>query len=273
MLRSKSFACSCSRAEYVRDSSHTRRHSRRKQVPLVWRDHLDQKPFGAARSACGGLRKAFVAAAAAEAEDTHVDFLSGERESAVSSPLFPETVKVTFQMPHSVPFGQEVVIAGDAQVLGSWSLSKAKKLLWNEGDLWTVTVDLPANSSIQYKYAIMRHGNEDVEWMPGTNFTIRADPSQAMQGGGLVQKDVWGEANKCKTSGLNGIAHGHGNGNGNGQATMSAAGVTEGDEGFGLAENYTKMTVKDIKVLLKARGLPVSGRKAELIQRLVSFDA
>lgn len=206
-----------------------------------------------------------VAAAAAEAEDTHLeenqvpsfveDLSESESESASAA---AETVKVTFQLPHSVPFGQEVVIAGDAQVLGSWSLAKAKKLAWNEGDLWTVTVDLPADSSIQYKYAITRHGNEDVEWMPGANFSIQADPSAASEGRTQVANDVWGRKNECKTVLLM-----------NGQQHPTTLSEVEG-EGF---SDITKMTVKDIKVMLKARGLPVSGKKADLIERLVNFDA
>ena len=49
------------------------------------------------------------------------------------------------------------------QVLGSWSLSKAKKLSWNEGDLWMTEVDLPSGADIQYKYAITSHNHEDAQ--------------------------------------------------------------------------------------------------------------
>merc|ERR1711977_82664 len=249
MLRTKSVACSCSRAEFAKDTS-GRRHSRpltagvwsttRKQV-AVWRD-LDS--FGA-RAACSSsattrrLRMTCVAAAAAEAEDTHLeenqvpsfvaDLSESESESASAA---AETVKVTFQLPHSVPFGQEVVIAGDAQVLGSWSLAKAKKLAWNEGDLWTVTVDLPADSSIQYKYAITRHGNEDVEWMPGANFSIQADPSAASEGRTQVANDVWGRKNECKTVLL-----------ANGQQLPTPT-LAEVGQGEGLSGDISKMTVK-----------------------------
>jgi hypothetical protein len=126
-----------------------------------------------------------VAAAAAEAEDTHLeenqvpsfvaDLSESESESASAA---AETVKVTFQLPHSVPFGQEVVIAGDAQVLGSWSLAKAKKLAWNEGDLWTVTVDLPAilpfSTSMRSRGTAMRTWNG----CPGPTFPSRRIPPQ-----------------------------------------------------------------------------------------------
>ncbi len=35
-----------------------------------------------------------------------------------------------------------------------------------------------------------------------------------------------------------------------------------------MAEDYDKMTVAELKELLKAAGKPVSGKKAELIERL-----
>ena len=35
-----------------------------------------------------------------------------------------------------------------------------------------------------------------------------------------------------------------------------------------MAEDYTSMTVAELKVLLKEQGLPVSGKKSELIERL-----
>ena len=88
---------------------------------------------------------------AAAVEDTHLDFFHEDPENNVNGSQ-NQTVRVTFKMPHSVPFGQELLIVGDAEVLGSWSLSKAQKLVWNEGDMWTVTVDLPADQSFQYKY-------------------------------------------------------------------------------------------------------------------------
>ncbi len=59
---------------------------------------------------------------------------------------------MTFQLPHHVPFGQEVLITGDSDALGSWSPVKARKLAWQEGDVWRVTVDLPAETAVQYKY-------------------------------------------------------------------------------------------------------------------------
>lgn len=58
-------------------------------------------------------------------------------------------------------------------------------------------------------------------------------------------------------------------------AVPAAAGSTDaivsssnGGSGGGGGGDLTKNTVPELKVLLKARGLPVSGRKADLISRL-----
>ncbi|MEC7228803.1 MAG: 50S ribosomal protein L32e [Candidatus Thermoplasmatota archaeon] len=40
-----------------------------------------------------------------------------------------------------------------------------------------------------------------------------------------------------------------------------------------MAEDYTDMTVAELKVLLKEQGLPVSGKKSELIERLSDANA
>ncbi len=46
--------------------------------------------------------------------------------------------------------------------------------------------------------------------------------------------------------------------------------VDEGEEDKKTREDYQKMTVKNLKEILRSRGLKVSGRKAELIERLIS---
>jgi len=162
--------------------------------------------------------------------------------------------------------------------LGSWSLSKAKKLEWHDGDVWSAQVDLPSGAdiqvspirrrrscslslslslfasdggadvfvlcllpSVQYKYAITSHNQEDAKWMPGPNFSVSVPDSA------LDVKDAWGQAKK--EQGMPG--------NGNGAADLSQA------------DALSKMTVKEIKTLLKDKGLPVSGKKADLIGRLI----
>mmetsp|Transcript_24076 Transcript_24076/g.51749 ORF Transcript_24076/g.51749 Transcript_24076/m.51749 type:complete len:259 (-) Transcript_24076:277-1053(-) len=173
------------------------------------------------------------------------------------------TAKVTFQLPHSVPFGQEVLITGDSDELGSWSLAKARKLAWQEGDVWRVTVDLPAETSIEYKYAVSKCGDEDINWMPGSNFAVEVP----RVGKALVAEDVWGRGGECvRSNGANAAAIA--------AAAEEQAAVAEAEMtmttvmGEEEVEDYAKLTVKELKALLKSRGLPVSGKKADLVARL-----
>jgi len=218
--------------------------------------------------------------AAAERTDEFSEVFGAEPEetSFFSAQSVEKTTPVTFELPLSVAFGDEVCVVGDAQGLGSWSLSKAKKLEWHDGDVWSAQVDLPSGAdiqvspirrrrscslslslslfasdggadvfvlcllpSVQYKYAITSHNQEDAKWMPGPNFSVSVPDSA------LDVKDAWGQAKK--EQGMPG--------NGNGAADLSQA------------DALSKMTVKEIKTLLKDKGLPVSGKKADLIGRLI----
>mmetsp|Transcript_27635 Transcript_27635/g.58501 ORF Transcript_27635/g.58501 Transcript_27635/m.58501 type:complete len:229 (+) Transcript_27635:213-899(+) len=181
--------------------------------------------------------------AAAERTDEFSEVFGAEPEetSFFSAQSVEKTTPVTFELPLSVAFGDEVCVVGDAQGLGSWSLSKAKKLEWHDGDVWSAQVDLPSGADIQYKYAITSHNQEDAKWMPGPNFSVSVPDSA------LDVKDAWGQAKK--EQGMPG--------NGNGAADLSQA------------DALSKMTVKEIKTLLKDKGLPVSGKKADLIGRLI----
>ena len=70
-------------------------------------------------------------------------------------------------------------------------LSKAKKLSWNEGDVWSAEVDLPLGSLIEYKYAVTSHKPDDAKWMPGNNFSLQAtqDCSRTDQWGVAAEKE------------------------------------------------------------------------------------
>lgn len=199
--------------------------------------------------------------AAAAAEGTHVDALFDSDEEPGESYAFAgegvrehevTTCRVRFEITLSVDFGDEVLVVGDAENLGSWSLSKAKKLSWHEGDVWSAEIDLPEGEKIEYKYAITSHDHEDAKWMPGKNFALCATPD-------CERRDQWGVESLPAEKEAD-IPHKH--------QISSAEKATEEDWHFG---NLEKKTVKEIKSILKAKGLPVSGKKADLIERLRSL--
>ena len=119
--------------------------------------------------------------------------------------------------------------------------------------MWSAQVDLPVGTEIEYKYAVTSHNDDDAKWMPGQNFSVTVPdiPCEV--------NDVWGEAKKRAMS--------------NGDATTATEAVDFSEDPLALSfvdnADYSKMTVKEIKSILKAKGLPVSGKKADLVARLV----
>lgn len=53
-----------------------------------------------------------------------------------------------------VNFGQELVLVGSADALGGWELARAPHMTWNDGDVWTATIELPAGAHVEYKFAL-----------------------------------------------------------------------------------------------------------------------
>lgn len=51
--------------------------------------------------------------------------------------------------------GQEVVLVGSHQQLGSWSMDAAVPLKWTDGHVWRASIELPADcSSFEYKVSL-----------------------------------------------------------------------------------------------------------------------
>ncbi len=128
----------------------------------------------------------------------------------------------------------------------------------------SLSLSLPFTHSL-LRYAVTKCGDE-VEWMPGKNFAVAVPP----QGKALVAEDVWARTGECvRTNGANAAAVAAAS-EARQQHLELARAQPEGvaSEVTLTGENYAKLTVKQLKALLKSRGLPVSGRKSELVARL-----
>lgn len=52
--------------------------------------------------------------------------------------------------------GQWVVLVGGHPSMGSWDVSKALRMSWNEGHVWKASVELPADTmDLQYKVSTL----------------------------------------------------------------------------------------------------------------------
>ncbi|MFR9798759.1 carbohydrate-binding module family 20 domain-containing protein [Streptomyces sp. MS06] len=68
---------------------------------------------------------------------------------------------------NGAPGSSPVYLAGSVPGLGGWSPSAAVPMT-KSGSTWTVTVDLPQNTGIEYKY-IQKDSSGSVTWEPGDN--------------------------------------------------------------------------------------------------------
>ena len=155
--------------------------------------------------------------------------------------------KIVFKIKKKVPFGHELTVVGNRKEVGGWLVSQGAKMNWEEGtkekmrkdrrskyvfvgDLWTSCVELPVDvDEIQYKYAVTCQ--EDVEWCPGSNYTVSVGNTQEIE---IV--DEWANPELSRR----------------------------------IVKDWNKMTVRELKDCLRDRGLPVSGNKSVLLARLNS---
>ncbi|KAI8978782.1 glucoamylase [Trametes punicea] len=94
------------------------------------------------------------------------------------------TVAVTFNVQATTVYGENIYITGSVNALANWSPDNALILSAANYPTWSVTVNLPANTAIQYKY--IRKYNGQVTWESDPNNQITT-PS----GGSYIQNDVW----------------------------------------------------------------------------------
>ncbi|WP_435125714.1 carbohydrate-binding module family 20 domain-containing protein [Actinacidiphila sp. bgisy144] len=94
------------------------------------------------------------------------------------------TVAETFHETEAAPSGEQVYVAGSIAGLGEWDTGRAVALDSTDGTDWSATVDLPANTSFEYKY-ILKDASGNVTWESGDNRT--ADTG----GSGGTLDDTW----------------------------------------------------------------------------------
>ncbi|KAE8149099.1 Six-hairpin glycosidase-like protein [Aspergillus avenaceus] len=103
----------------------------------------------------------------------------------------PTTVSVTFEVKATTAYGENIKIVGSVSQLGNWNTGSAIALSADRytanNPLWTVTVNLPAGSSFEYKYIRVQGGS--VTWESDPNRKLTVTSSCGVKS--VVQSDVW----------------------------------------------------------------------------------
>lgn len=56
-----------------------------------------------------------------------------------------------------VSFGESHKVVGGHPSLGDWDVSNAPQMQWNDGNIWTLEVQLPEGSDIEFKVTSKTH--------------------------------------------------------------------------------------------------------------------
>ncbi|AXO35078.1 carbohydrate-binding module family 20 domain-containing protein [Micromonospora chalcea] len=95
------------------------------------------------------------------------------------------TVATTFSVTATTAYGQNVFVVGNTPALGSWNPAAAVALSSAAYPVWRATVDLPANTAVEYKY-VKKNPDGTVTWESGANRTLTTPA-----GGTRAVTDTW----------------------------------------------------------------------------------
>ena len=52
-------------------------------------------------------------------------------------------MRVSFAVPYRCEFGQHIALVGSDEFLGDWDVQRGVPMNWQDGDVWTVDLELP----------------------------------------------------------------------------------------------------------------------------------
>ncbi|KAL3145446.1 2,3-dihydroxyphenylpropionate/2,3-dihydroxicinnamic acid 1,2-dioxygenase, variant 2 [Trebouxia sp. C0009 RCD-2024] len=79
-----------------------------------------------------------------------------------------------------VSFGESHKVVGGHPSLGDWDVSNAPQMQWNDGNVWTLEVQLPEGSDIEFK--CVKIADSNAEWEDGNNHHLKVPAGKAMVG-------------------------------------------------------------------------------------------
>jgi len=93
----------------------------------------------------------------------------------------------TFNVQANTTFGENIFLTGSVSQLSNWDTGSAMALSTDSSTYpkWTVTVNLPASTAIQYKY-IRKETDGSIVWESDPNMQITTPGS-----GSFTENDSW----------------------------------------------------------------------------------
>ncbi|XP_050236405.1 uncharacterized protein LOC126686408 [Mercurialis annua] len=97
-----------------------------------------------------------------------------------------KTMHVKFQLQKKCMFGEQFMLVGDDQVLGFWNPANAIPMNWSDGHIWNVKLDIPMDSTIQFKFILKQRTGEMI-WQPGPDRIFKSWES----GTSIIVSEDW----------------------------------------------------------------------------------
>ncbi|KAF8133705.1 glycoside hydrolase family 15 protein [Boletus edulis] len=94
------------------------------------------------------------------------------------------TVSIEFNVNATTVLGENIYLTGSVSALTNWGTSNPILLSSDSYPIWSTTVNLPANTEIQYKYIRIHNGQVTWESDPNNKFATEASGAQTLN-------DVW----------------------------------------------------------------------------------
>uniref|UniRef100_A0A1D1YZV9 Glucoamylase n=1 Tax=Anthurium amnicola TaxID=1678845 RepID=A0A1D1YZV9_9ARAE len=108
----------------------------------------------------------------ASSEPLQVNMESGTAEVVTQTPDVSSTVHVKFVLQKSCKFGEQFLLVGEDQMLGSWNPPDATALKWSDGHVWITEMDMPVGKEIKFKF-LLRSLSGKIKWQPGPDRVLQ----------------------------------------------------------------------------------------------------
>ncbi|OMJ94970.1 hypothetical protein SteCoe_1837 [Stentor coeruleus] len=82
-----------------------------------------------------------------------------------------------FSVQYETKFGENVIVVGSAEELGSWDPTKGLNLTWNQNHRWTGTLKF-STLPFEYKYAVK--SDKETNWEKGVNRLVKEPPTMPL---------------------------------------------------------------------------------------------
>lgn len=180
-------------------------------------------------------------------------------------------VRARFEIKQKLNYGHKMAVVGSSEELGTWDPLHAHSLSWNEDDLWQGETEVPR--TVEFKFVVLGDG-EVVSWQPGDNVCLDV-PAQAevihirstsFEDPEALSLTVIEGNTKSDVRNINAFTEAV-------SSTVLSEPETPTSETLqsGTRESTLNgLKVAELKQMCKERGLPVSGRKADLVARLMN---